>query len=254
MFAVLKSILDFLREIGTNLISDLIWVIITLLIIDVRLKRQEAKKWRPAKAVLSKQLLKTYFIGSEASYYVVAPFLILPKSPSPIPLERIALELLQKYSRQLERCHTALEVSNVALDAEEMSLVSEFLESADLLNGRLKFLNSMLMPQNKQVDFICDSPIPFLQKMEIVASHFRKLFPEQWYDFNVVPQNPKHIDELNNAYEKARFPASNLFLTPDSFVYREGRVPCVPDIDHLRRIPTGNVPVGLTIGVLDTTT
>jgi hypothetical protein len=98
------------------------------------------------------------------------------------------------------------------------------------------------------VDFICDSPVDVVRRMHQTAERFRSLHPNSW-DNSLIFSSAKTPDELSAPYESAKFPKMALFLSPETYQYTEGRTPFVPDLEHLRRVKSANLPLGVKIMV-----
>ncbi len=232
-----------------NLSSEAIGIAVAVLVIDRLLKQREERRWAPARASLAKHFARTYSTAVNATYLLVRPF----SGPSPlsnIPPQKLCNEALSKFSRQLKRFQTVVDLNNAALDASYMSHVSAFLDAADLLELRLKFLVNVHHPQNGEACFVCDPPVALIEKMAGCLQHFQDLHPEPWFDRTVVETPLKTVTELEATYTKAAASTQRLCFSPETHKLGEAPLTCVPDEDHLRRIPTRGVPPGKGIRVV----
>jgi len=238
------------EQLWPNLVSEALGIIVTVLIINTLLQRREQKRWVPARLIIARQLARTYATASSACFQIVADVIQPSKNPVMTPQQR-ATESLQRFATELQRMHHLIDINNVALDGTSMSDVAEFLDGADELVKRLAFLAAIHLPANSSVDFICDSPVDLIQKMHAKAEKFRSIYPSSW-DNSLVFSSAKTPDELVAAYEAAKYPKMPLFLSPEAYAYTQGRMPRVPDLEHLRRVKTTSLPLGLTISVAST--
>lgn len=245
------ALLSNLRDLGLNLMSEAVGIAVTVLVIDTLLRRREETKWAPARAMVAKHFAAAYSAATNAAFQIVAPLLEPAGSPQsiPIPPQKRCSEALRTFSARLHRFRTVVDLNNVALNATLMSHISEFLDAAEILEQRLQFLSNMYLPQNAQADFVCDSPVSILETMHKSAQHFMSTHPNHWNDRTIVPRPLRTVTELADHYAKACHPSSRLFLSPESYQIEEGRVPCVPDVDHLARIPTKHIKPGIRAAV-----
>ena len=242
--------LSIFQQLWPNLVSEALGILVTVLVINTLLQRREQKRWAPARLIIARQLARTYATASSACFQIVAAVIQPSKNPVMTPQQR-ATESLQRFAAELQRMQHIIDINNVALDATSMSDAAEFLDSAGELVKRLAFLAAIHLPANSSVDFICDSPVDLIRKMHAKADKFRTIYPSSW-DNSLVFSAPKTPNELSVAYETAKYPKMPLFLSPEAYAYRKGRMPRVPDLDHLKRVKTTDLPLGVTISVAST--
>jgi hypothetical protein len=235
------------QQLWPNLLSEALGIVVTVLIINTLLQRRERKRWAPARLIIARYLARTYATGSSACFQIVAGVIQPSNNPLMTP-QRRATESLQRFAAELQRMHHIIDINNVALDATNMSDVAEFLDAADELVKRLAFLAAIHLPANTAVDFICDSPVDLIRRMHAKADKFRRLYPSSW-DNSLIFSSAKTPDDMSTAYESAKYPKMPLFLSPEAYQHTQGRMPLVPDLEHLRRVKTTTLPLGVSISV-----
>jgi hypothetical protein len=235
-----------LEQLWPNLVSEALGIAVAVFVIDRLIQRREEKRWAPARLVVARQVARTYATASSACFNAVAG--LLQPGPNPhMTAERRATETFSKFLRQLQLLHHTVDLHNVALDATAMSDVAEFVEAADELLARLAFLQRLTVKPDPSRDLICDSPLEIVQRMNSKAERFRLTYPKSW-DGSLIFSSAKTPAELMEIYDAAKYPALPLFLGPETYQFRDGRSPLVPDLDHLKRIKAKDMPVGTTIG------
>jgi hypothetical protein len=233
------------EQLWPNLLSEALGITATVLIIDRLLQRREQKRWAPARLIIARQLARTYATGSSACFQIVAAVIHPSDNPIMTPQKR-STESLRRFATEVQRLHHTIDLNNVALDATIMSDVAEFLEAADELLKSIAFLLRLHVQPDPAIDFICDSPVDIVDRMHIKAERLRALYPASW-DNSLVFSSAKTPTELRAAYDSAKYPCLPLFLQPERYEFREGRKPLVPDLEHLRRIKTVDMPMGTVI-------
>jgi len=220
----------FLEQLWPNLLSEALGIAVTVLIIDRLLQRRERKRWAPARLIIARQLARTYATGSAACFQIVA-YLVQP-SPNPVMTpEKRSTESFRRFTAELQRLHHIVDLNNIAMDAEIMSDVAEFLEAAGELSKRIGFLLRLHVQPNPAADLICDSPVGLVEQMHVRAERLRRLYPTSW-DNTLIFSSAKTPAELQTAYAAAKYPRLPLFLGPETYEFREGRQPLVPDLEH----------------------
>ena len=118
------------EDILVNLISSAIEVVVTVGIIDVILKRQETKKWKPAKGLLLSDLLNI--------------------------TDELIFELLPKNSRQIEptsyKFGNTLTTTTVVFDKQNIPIIAN--EIKNNLNYYLSANLDMISDVHKQLEYV----------------------------------------------------------------------------------------------------
>jgi hypothetical protein len=238
------------NDLGLNLMSELVGIGITYFVIDALLKRRDKHHWAPARQLIAKQVAKTYSVCLNCAYQLFLPLLRPVEMQShPMPPFESRIVFLKQVEKQIKRLQTVIDLNNAALNAPLMSSVSTFLDAAESLETRMRFLVTVHHPQNLQVDYVYDDVPTILRRLEAAVSSFKSDYPDQWKDRTVVFQGLKSADETIMTLSEAEHPRLPVFFSPERYVYSAGRRLFVFDFETMRRIPTKDMKTGVTVQV-----
>jgi hypothetical protein len=201
------------------------------------------RRWHPVRQAVVAKLASVYSAVFNAVHHTMRR----AYEAGPHDARETAQGLLRRAEKRIGRLREAVPMSVTGLSQDLQAEIALLVDDSDEVVRRLHFFSGIHDPSKLNHDFIGEPPFPQLERIEALIGRIRPGFPDVFADSQISDVPLLTCTELAEVWERAERSTGRMYRNPEHYRCRDGCIPYVIDLGHLRRIPTDSVPDGITV-------
>lgn len=187
---------------------------------------------KPARVAIVQEINTTCSYLFAASKSVINP---IRKNASQSVKYQDAKLYLGYYEYHLNKLDELTIKNNGAMDSRLMSLVSQFVENARVIQKMLTYFAEFQNPLLIEYDFVSEGPFLRMRKIESIVQSLRVDYPDVLSkDDSTKKYQTDRIEGLWTIIDKSE---DRLCLNPEKYVWKADRIPRVFNTKNMQRLP-----------------
>lgn len=240
---------------GSNLVAEVVGILMVVFLVDRLLQKREREKWMPAREIIIRSLAKAYSSLFNATSHSINPDTMSAPTGPVINSDvyRIRLGLLQQAQCDFERAQITIDLYSPALDAPMLSKISMLLDAAEELQRKLWFFIQFYNPERQMYDLILEPPFAEIDRIQEIIEQLKQEHEKVFNDPARRVVNPSLVsaEDLKAVWKTFEETQDRICFDLGGYEYKEGRVPMVLDMDALRRLSIRGIADGQPIQVFE---